>query len=89
MDNSPFTNQPANLTSDIVAVDRQGVDSLFSTATPSTSSICIICSNPAEYRLVPKHKHLNTAEIQDKGYACTHCIQQQYISPTDYALKKI
>jgi hypothetical protein len=58
------------------------------THTPSGHT-CIICSNTAKYRLIPKHAHLATAQIQDKGFICEHCLRQGYVSPSDYGLRSL
>lgn len=82
----PFNNSTSNLGSSTEGIDRAGVDDLFTSSYLRTHTSCLICGNGAKYKLIPKHKHLNTAEIQDKGYACVHCIQSKFISPTDYKL---
>lgn len=86
---NPFDISTADLGDNNSGIDRLGVDSLFSNTHSSSSPICLICSQPAQYKLIPKHKHLDTAQIQDKGYACKHCISQHYVSPTDYRLREL
>lgn len=86
---SPFDIQRHDLGDNKSGIDRLGVDQLFSTADLYDNAKCSICSNVPAYKLVPKHKHLQTAYMEDKGYVCNHCVQMQYISPNDYKLKEL
>jgi len=87
--NSPFDISTHDLGDATSGIDRLGVDQAFSTASLHSATTCIICNNTAAYKLIPKHKHLNTAEIEDRGYACQHCITQRYVSPDDYGLREL
>ena len=68
-------------------ISKEQVDDIF-LGLNTTGSLCLICGNTADYKLVPKHKHLNTAEIQDRGFVCTHCLQA-HINPNDYGVRKL
>lgn len=72
-----------------VGIDSLGVDNLFTSSQYSSSAKCLICGNTPSVKLIPKHTRLATAEIESKGYACDHCLRQQYINPQDYSLRKI
>lgn len=52
---------------------------------------CVVCSNPPDYRLIPKKAELDTALAHDKGFVCKHCIRvlQSSISPQDYSLQNL
>lgn len=81
------TNDLGDVTS---GLDRLGVDQAFTMNHLHTASICLVCNyNKPKYKMIPKHKRLNTAEIQDRGYICEHCVSIQAINPTEYRLKEL
>jgi len=69
--------------------DRDYIDKQFSSIQQGTAPTCIVCTNTAGYKLIPKHSHNNTAEIQDRGYVCEHCLKQQYFKPEEYGIRPI
>lgn len=89
MSSNPFSTRQTYLVDTIydIGYDADTVWRMLS-YTPSGPT-CIICSNTAKYRLVPKHTHLATAQIQDKGFICEHCLRQGYVSPNDYGLRSL
>jgi hypothetical protein len=50
---------------------------------------CIICGQPPVYRIIPYPHTAYTAEIQDKGYICQHCVNMKYIDPVQYGLRPL
>lgn len=68
---------------------KEQVDRLFKESYHSSNHSCLICSRPAMYKLVPKSEHLNSIEIQDKGYVCDSCINMKLIDPLAYGLRKL
>lgn len=87
--NNPFDMTKSDLGDPTSGVDLLGVDQKFSTAGLSTGINCLICTNTAKFKIIPKHSHLDTAEITDRGYICGHCMTQGYISPDDYGLREL
>lgn len=87
--NNPFDIKKTDLGDNRAGIDRLGVDELFSHAQSSTAPICLVCGNLAQYKLIPKHKRLANAEIESKGYSCSYCISQRFISPEDYKLQEL
>lgn len=84
-----FNINTSQLADNTTGIDRLGVDQAFLSA-PSDNAICIVCKyNKPSFKLIPKHKRHNTAEIQDKGYACTHCVSIHAIDPKDFILKEL
>lgn len=69
--------------------DRDYIDKQFNSIQQGTAPTCIVCTNTAGYKLIPKHSHNNTAEIQDRGYVCEHCLKQQYFKPEEYGIRQI
>lgn len=68
---------------------KDQVDSILRRSAMPTTHICIICTNTAKYKLVPKHSHLNSIEIQDRGYVCAYCLEQKYINPDQFGIREL
>ena len=65
------------------------VDSMFKETAYSTAPTCIVCGQPAAYRIVAKKRWLSTAQIEDKGFVCEHCLQAKLISTKDYGIRDL
>lgn len=85
--NTPFNTFEYDLGSSDIGMDKLGVDEMFLSI--SYQPQCVICGQTPKYKLIPKHKHVDTAFIQDKGYVCEHCLGIGHVSPQDYKLKKL
>lgn len=68
-------------------MSKEGVDSSLQHTIYSTSIKCIACGNSAIYKLIAKDKNLDTAQLNDKGYVCGHCVTQY--PTTSYKLKDL
>lgn len=65
------------------------IDTQFHKAGMSNQPKCIICKQPAKYRLIPKNDRVNTIEIQDKGYICEGCVSVGAVSSNDFGLRPL
>jgi hypothetical protein len=86
-----FDNSTANLGIEdkLYGYDIAETSSILKHSWNPSTHMCLICSNTASHKLIAKHKHLNTAQIEDKGYVCEYCLQQKYIDPTQYGIRDI
>lgn len=84
-----FNISKADLGNNTMGIDRLGIDELFSSASTGTAHRCLVCTNMPDYKMIPKHKRVATAEIEDRGYVCKHCVSIQAINPTDFKLKEL
>lgn len=88
-ENNFITSKPHLGTDSSYGADRDHIDKQFNSIQQGTAPTCIVCTNTASYKLIPKHSHNNTAEIQDRGYVCEHCLKQQYFKPEEYGIRAI
>lgn len=84
---NPFNAPNAHLGDLQAGIDRESVDHLFRNSQVTTP--CIICSGQSKYKIIPRHKHLNTAQIQDKGFICASCMQLGHLDPSQYGLREL
>jgi len=77
MSNIPeyLPNPKPNLGSDS-ALDRWGIDSQFQSLANMPHIVCIVCSQPASYRLIPKSGVYPNAHLEDKAYVCSYHVSQ-------------
>lgn len=65
------------------------VDKEFSRVGTDPSYKCIICKQPAMFRLIPKHSRVSTAEIENKGFICQGCVSVGAVSIDDFGLRPL
>jgi hypothetical protein len=70
-------------------MSKSDVDQILKDTYTGTSFTCIVCGRPARYRLIPKHDRVNTAQIQDKGYICEHCVNGGTDYSRDFGIRPI
>lgn len=88
--NNAFNNYTIDLGDSHTGIDKLGVDSIFDSYTGYSNSLCIVCNtNTPSHKMIPQHKHLDTAEIQDKGYVCDYCLSVKAINPLDFKLQPL
>lgn len=68
---------------------KEDIDKAFTTIRPDNTSVCIACSNEADYKLIAKHEDYNTEEIKTRGYLCRNCLKQGGINPKQYGVREI
>ena len=87
---NPFTNTRPDLGSDnLYGYSSQDVTDNLLHSQHSTGYTCYVCTNPAHYKYVAKHKKYESATIQNGLYVCKHCISLAPISPKHYGIKEL
>lgn len=84
-----FNTNTSDLGDNTIGIDRLGVDTAFTNVSSYSAPKCIVCSNPPKFRLVPKIDRVNTAEIQDKGYICEHCVSLKHFSTKEFGIREL
>ena len=75
-------------TSSTTQVSKEDVDLSF--ANPYTvANPCLLCGNTSMFRIIPKNDRDNTAEIQDKGFVCEHCLSAGYLNKKMYGVRPL
>jgi hypothetical protein len=73
--NTAFLVDNYNLGSDSdIGMGRSEVSMILTNSYLDSTLRCFLCGGTAKYRLLPKKEIYNTAQIQDKGYVCEHCL---------------
>jgi hypothetical protein len=84
----PFSIHNYDLGAKQPASSKESIDNAFTNAQYSQAPTCIVCKyNTPAYKIIPKHSHLNTAELEDKGYVCKHCLP--HINKQDYGIREV
>lgn len=65
------------------------VDQMLKSSQMPSTHICYICHSPAQYRVLPKSKQYDTAELQNGLYVCGHCINHASIDKERYGLRPL
>lgn len=56
----------------------------------NTGNRCLICGNTAQYSLIAKEPKYNTAEIQNNGFICGHCLNiNNNINKEHYGIREL
>jgi hypothetical protein len=74
---------------DIVGSSKEEVDNRLVSSDIVLTRRCIVCGNTPKYKLIPKVESVNTAEVQDRGYVCGHCVGLGNINPAHYGLRQL
>lgn len=87
---NPFDTSLNDLGADSTCgIDRATVGNMLLEAQYGSGTPCLICGNTASYRLIPKTKLVNTAEIQTKGFICEHCLRMNYLDSSQYGIRPL
>lgn len=79
-----------DLVGDTLGDSKASIDHMFKSSYIDDSvSKCLYCGRPATHKLMPKHKAVNTAQIQDKGYICEGCLSVKVVSARDFGIRKL
>lgn len=65
------------------------VDYEFLTNSAASTYICIVCGQDAIFKLMPKSGVYDSAELENRGFICQHCIQSGAIDPKIYDLRHV
>lgn len=71
----PFSTNINDLGGDTTfGLTQQQVDYDFRHSIYPTGITCFLCGGTAKYKLIAKDDSVNTAQIQDRGFICAHCL---------------
>jgi len=80
---------PVGLYGGTQGLDKLAVDMTLKEAQYNKYPTCINCTSQAKYRLIPKHKEDNTAELQKGVYICEHCLKNSPYLAGKYGVKSL
>lgn len=90
-DMNNFSNNIYDLGFDTeIGLTKTQVDEGLKRSQYDTGHRCIVCNNTAQYKLLPKSSKYNSADIQERGYVCNHCLNvNSNINKNHYGIREL